>query len=49
LISALYVQEFSASGYPQHYGKVRITGRLETEGGYGQLGAFAYQITPSRV
>jgi hypothetical protein len=46
----LYTQTVKlSSGYPEHYGKVRITGRFQSGGQFGHLGAYKYQITISEV
>jgi len=36
-------------GPTERYGKVRITGKFQYGGTYGHLGAYTYQITPSKV
>ena len=43
----LYQQQMM--GPTERYGKVRVSGKFEYGGKYGHLGAYTYQITPSRV
>jgi hypothetical protein len=44
----LYVQTNTPSGYPEHYGKVKIAGIFQYGGKYGHLDAYDYKITASR-
>ena len=41
----LYEQTDTPSGYPEHYGKVSITGEFMYGDTYGHLNAYNYQIT----
>jgi hypothetical protein len=41
----LYLQSNNPTGYPAHYGKVRLTGTLEYGGQYGHLGVYKYRLT----
>ena len=40
----LYLQPENVTGYPAHYGKVRLAGRLEYGGEYGHLNSYQYQL-----
>ncbi len=40
----LYTQTLSPSGYTERLGKLKITGKFETGGRYGHLGAYLYQL-----
>ncbi len=44
LQNKLYTQTATPSGYPEHYGKLKVTGIFETGGRYGHLDAYLYQI-----
>jgi hypothetical protein len=39
----------AASGYPEHYGKVRVKGKFQSGGQFGHLGAYQFQITVSEA
>jgi hypothetical protein len=42
----LYTQPMNAAtGYPEHYGKVEITGQFQYGGQYGHLGSYRYQLS----
>jgi hypothetical protein len=41
----LQIQTDTPSGYAEHFGKLRVTGKFETGGKYGHLDAYQYQIT----
>ncbi len=42
----LYTQpKNAATGYPEHYGKVKITGKFQYGGQYGHLGGYKYQLS----
>jgi len=41
----LYLQPNNATGYPAHYGKVKLTGILEFGDRYGHMNAYNYQLT----
>ncbi len=43
--SQLYLQSNNPTGYPAHYGKVELTGKLEYGGQYGHMNAYQYQLT----
>jgi hypothetical protein len=46
----LYTQTVNlSSGYPEHYGKIRVTGKFQAGGQFGHLGGYKYQITISEV
>ncbi len=45
LQSKLYTQTDSPSGYPERFGKLKVTGIFETGGKYGHLDAYQHQIT----
>ncbi len=46
----LYTQTVNlSSGYPEHYGKIRITGRFQSGGQFGHLGGYKYQLTIAEV
>jgi hypothetical protein len=45
LFNRLYTQSDTPSGYPEHFGKVKVTGKFETGGQYGHMNAYRYQIT----
>jgi hypothetical protein len=40
----LYLQSDNPTGYPAHFGKVRLTGKLEYGGQYGHLDSYQYQL-----
>jgi hypothetical protein len=42
-------QYTSPGAGPQHYGKVRVTGIFESGGKYGNMDAYRYRITASKV
>jgi hypothetical protein len=42
-------QYTSPGAGPQHYGKVRVTGIFESGGKYGNIDAYKFRITASRV
>jgi hypothetical protein len=44
IYSKLYLQSNNVTGYPAHYGKVKITGIFQT-GSFGHLNAYQYKIT----
>lgn len=39
----------SATGDTTYFGKVRVTGKFETEGGYGHTNQYKYRITATKV
>jgi hypothetical protein len=39
-----YTQTDTPSGYPERYGKIRITGTFQYGGAYGHLNAYNYQL-----
>jgi len=41
----LYLQPNNSTGYPAHYGKVKLTGILEYGGKYGHLNSYDFQLT----
>ncbi len=41
----LYTQSDTPSGYTEHYGRVRVTGKFEYGGRYGHLDAYEYLLT----
>jgi len=41
----LYLQENDITGYPAHYGKLKLSGTLEYGEGYGHLNSYAYRLT----
>jgi hypothetical protein len=41
----LYLQPDNPTGYPAHYGKVELTGKLEYGGKYGHLDSYEFQLT----
>jgi hypothetical protein len=43
--SQLYLQPNNSTGYPAHYGKVELTGKLEYGEQYGHMNAYQYQMT----
>jgi hypothetical protein len=43
------LQEQELMGSTEHFGRVRVTGRIESGGNYGHLGGYSYQITPVRI
>jgi hypothetical protein len=43
--SQLYLQPDNPTGYPAHYGKVELTGKLEYGEQYGHMNAYQYQMT----
>lgn len=45
----LYVQNNTPSGYPEHFGKVKITGTFTSGGKYGHLDSYQYKITISKA
>jgi hypothetical protein len=45
VLGGLYLQPNNPTGYPAHYGKIRLTGTLEYGGQYGHLGAYEYRLT----
>jgi hypothetical protein len=45
LFNRLYTQTQTPSGYPEHIGKLKISGKFETGGKYGHLDAYQYQIS----
>jgi hypothetical protein len=45
LFNRLYTQPDTPSGYPEHFGKIKVTGKFETGGQYGHMNAYKYQIT----
>jgi len=44
LFNKLYTQTQTPSGYPEHIGKLKVTGKFETGGKYGHMDAYRYQI-----
>jgi hypothetical protein len=40
----LYIQTVTPSGYPEYFGKLKVTGKFETGASYGHLNAYQYQI-----
>lgn len=44
LFNKLYTQTITPSGYPEYFGKLKISGRFETGSKYGHLNAYQYQI-----
>ncbi|MDD4635979.1 MAG: hypothetical protein WC231_05110 [Dehalococcoidales bacterium] len=40
----LYLQAENVTGYPAHYGKVQLTGKLEYGGRYGHLDSYNYRL-----
>lgn len=40
----LYPQTENVTGYPAHYGKVRLEGKLEYGGNYGHLNSYRFQL-----
>jgi len=44
---ALHIQQMM--GPEERYGKIRIKGKYESEGKYGHLGIYNYQIKPTEV
>jgi hypothetical protein len=49
IFDKLYTQTDTPAGYPEHLGKLRITGQFETGGQYGHLDAYQYQILITRA
>ncbi len=47
--TGLNVQNNTPSGYPEYYGKIKVTGKFEFGGKYGHLNAFNYQIDVNSV
>jgi len=45
LFNKLYTQTQTPSGYPEHIGKLKISGKFETGSKYGHLDAYQYQIS----
>jgi hypothetical protein len=43
--SQLILQPDNPTGYPAHYGKVELTGKLEYGGEYGHMNAYEYRLT----
>jgi hypothetical protein len=41
----LYKQSVTSSGYPESFGKIRVTGQFQYGGKYGHLDSYAYQLT----
>ena len=41
----LYKQDYSNTGYPSYLGKLEVTGVFESNGNYGHMNAYDYQIT----
>ena len=41
----LYLQPDNPTGYPAHYGKVELMGRLEYGGKYGHMDSYEFQLT----
>jgi hypothetical protein len=44
IYNQMYVQNQTPSGYPEHIGKLKITGKFETGGQYGHMNAYQYKI-----
>ena len=44
LFNKLYTQTQTPSGYPEHIGRLKVTGKFETGSKYGHLDAYRYQI-----
>lgn len=44
LQNQLYAQTDTPSGYTEHIGRLKVSGRFETSGHYGHLDAYQYQI-----
>ena len=40
----LYLQPENVTGYPAHYGKVRLEGKLKCGGNYGHLNSYQFQL-----
>ncbi len=47
--NGLIVQNNTPSGYPEYYGRVKLTGTFEYGGKYGHLNAFNYQLDVTSV
>jgi hypothetical protein len=45
LQNELYSQSDTPSGYPEHFGKLIVTGKFESGGNYGHMDAYHYRIT----
>jgi hypothetical protein len=45
LQNELYSQSDTPSGYPEHFGKLAVTGKFESGGNYGHMDAYHYRIT----
>jgi hypothetical protein len=45
VLSKLSSQSDTPSGYAEHFGKLRVTGKFESGGKYGHLDSFDYRIT----
>lgn len=41
----IYTQTDTPSGYPEYFGKVRVTGEFETGETYGHMNAYKYRLT----
>jgi hypothetical protein len=47
VIDRLYTQNDTPSGYPERYGKVRVTGTFQYGSKYGHMDAYQYQLVVS--
>jgi hypothetical protein len=47
VLDALHTQTDTPSGYAEHFGKIRVTGKFEYGGKYGHLDAYKFRLTAS--